>query len=94
MAKCTAAKLFMNGRSQAVRLPREFRFAGDEVRNHKRPSAPNRAEGYPHHKPQLCQRNSCAFRCEPRLSFTFTSAGPLKFIASSSAPRRYLGSST
>lgn len=28
----TAAKLFMNGRSQAVRLPREFRFSGDEVR--------------------------------------------------------------
>ena len=26
------AKLFMNGRSQAVRLPREFRFTGKEVR--------------------------------------------------------------
>ena len=26
------AKLFMNGRSQAVRLPREFRFSGDHVR--------------------------------------------------------------
>jgi len=26
------AKLFMNGRSQAVRLPREFRFEGTEVR--------------------------------------------------------------
>ena len=26
------AKLFMNGRSQAVRLPREFRFQGTEVR--------------------------------------------------------------
>lgn len=25
------AKLFLNGRSQAVRLPAEFRFAGDEV---------------------------------------------------------------
>jgi antitoxin VapB len=25
------AKLFRNGRSQAVRLPREFRFEGDEV---------------------------------------------------------------
>jgi antitoxin VapB len=25
------AKLFWNGRSQAVRLPREFRFQGDEV---------------------------------------------------------------
>jgi antitoxin VapB len=28
----TTAKLFANGRSQAVRLPREFRFAGHEVR--------------------------------------------------------------
>jgi antitoxin VapB len=26
------AKLFMHGRSQAVRLPKEFRFAGSEVR--------------------------------------------------------------
>ncbi len=25
------AKLFRNGRSQAVRLPKEFRFAGEEV---------------------------------------------------------------
>lgn len=25
------AKLFMNGRSQAVRLPKEFRFEGDSV---------------------------------------------------------------
>ncbi len=25
------AKLFMNGQSQAVRLPKECRFAGDEV---------------------------------------------------------------
>lgn len=28
----TIAKLFRNGRSQAVRLPREFRFEGDCVR--------------------------------------------------------------
>lgn len=28
----TTAKLFMHGRSQAVRLPKEFRFAGKEVR--------------------------------------------------------------
>lgn len=26
------AKLFWSGRSQAVRLPKEFRFAGEEVR--------------------------------------------------------------
>ena len=32
MAKSDTAKLFQNGRSQAVRLPREFRFEGGEVR--------------------------------------------------------------
>jgi antitoxin VapB len=32
MAKSGVAKLFRNGRSQAVRLPREFRFEGDQVR--------------------------------------------------------------
>lgn len=32
MAKRGIAKLFRNGRSQAVRLPREFRFEGDAVR--------------------------------------------------------------
>ena len=32
MSKTKNAKLFRNGRSQAVRLPREFRFEGDEVR--------------------------------------------------------------
>lgn len=30
--KPASAKLFWNGRSQAVRLPKEFRFDGDEVR--------------------------------------------------------------
>ncbi len=28
----TTARVFKNGRSQAVRLPREFRFEGDRVR--------------------------------------------------------------
>jgi antitoxin VapB len=32
MPKTDVAKLFQNGRSQAVRLPREFRFEGDQVR--------------------------------------------------------------
>lgn len=32
MGRTGIAKLFRNGRSQAVRLPREFRFAGDRVR--------------------------------------------------------------
>ena len=27
----SVAKLFMNGRSQAVRLPKEFRFEGNDV---------------------------------------------------------------
>jgi antitoxin VapB len=31
VAKIAIAKLFRNGRSQAVRLPREFRFEGDRV---------------------------------------------------------------
>lgn len=31
MAKTSIAKLFQNGSSQAVRLPREFRFKGDRV---------------------------------------------------------------
>lgn len=30
--KHASAKLFWNGRSQAVRLPKEFRFEGDRVR--------------------------------------------------------------
>lgn len=32
MHKSDTAKLFQNGRSQAVRLPKEFRFDGDRVR--------------------------------------------------------------
>jgi antitoxin VapB len=31
MRQTRIAKLFMNGRSQAVRLPAEFRFEGEEV---------------------------------------------------------------
>ena len=31
----TTAKLFKNGRSQAVRLPKEFRFKGSEVKIHR-----------------------------------------------------------
>jgi len=37
MAKTGVAKLFRNGRSQAVRLPQEFRFEGNEVRIRKVP---------------------------------------------------------
>lgn len=32
MVEVRRAKLFNNGRSQAVRLPKEFRFSGKEVR--------------------------------------------------------------
>ena len=32
MAEIGTAKLFMHGRSQAVRLPKEFRLPGKEVR--------------------------------------------------------------
>jgi len=32
MKKAGVAKIFRNGRSQAVRLPKEFRFDGDRVR--------------------------------------------------------------
>ena len=32
MASNVTARLFKNGRSQAVRLPKEFRFEGDRVR--------------------------------------------------------------
>ena len=35
MTKTKVAKLFRNGRSQAVRLPKEFRFEGDSVRVRK-----------------------------------------------------------
>lgn len=35
MFRTGIAKLFMNGRSQAVRLPQEFRFEGDRVRIRK-----------------------------------------------------------
>jgi antitoxin VapB len=32
MSDIQTARLFQNGRSQAVRLPRDFRFSGDRVR--------------------------------------------------------------
>ncbi len=32
MPDSAKAKIFQNGRSQAVRLPQQFRFRGDEVR--------------------------------------------------------------
>lgn len=35
MPDTQTARLFQNGRSQAVRLPREFRFSGDRVRIRK-----------------------------------------------------------
>ncbi len=35
MSKVGIGKLFRNGRSQAVRLPQDFRFRGDRVRLRK-----------------------------------------------------------
>lgn len=32
MSDSATARLFMNGRSQAIRLPKAFRFPGDRVR--------------------------------------------------------------
>ncbi|HSS97814.1 MAG TPA: hypothetical protein VLK33_12325 [Terriglobales bacterium] len=53
MAKTDIAKLFVNGSSQAVRLPREFRFDGDRVRVRRVPQgvlleaiAPNMAQWF------------------------------------------------
>jgi antitoxin VapB len=39
MAESGIAKLFRNGRSQAVRLPREFRFEGSEVNIRRDPAS-------------------------------------------------------
>ena len=39
MAETGVAKLFRNGRSQAVRLPREFRFEGSEVNIRRDPES-------------------------------------------------------
>ncbi len=39
MAETGVAKLFRNGRSQAVRLPREFRFEGSEVNIRRDPKS-------------------------------------------------------
>ncbi|MFY9562247.1 MAG: type II toxin-antitoxin system VapB family antitoxin [Terriglobales bacterium] len=39
MAETGIAKLFRNGRSQAVRLPREFRFEGSEVNIRRDPKS-------------------------------------------------------
>ena len=36
MTEVKTARLFKNGASQAVRLPKEFRFAGDRVRISRR----------------------------------------------------------
>jgi antitoxin VapB len=37
LSETRTAKLFMNGRSQAVRLPAEFRFEGTEVNIRRNP---------------------------------------------------------
>lgn len=39
MERVDRARVFWSGRSQAVRLPKEYRFEGDEVRIRRRGSA-------------------------------------------------------
>lgn len=39
MERADRAKIFWSGRSQAVRLPKEYRFDGTEVRIHRRGAA-------------------------------------------------------
>lgn len=39
MERADRAKIFWSGRSQAVRLPKEYRFEGDEVRIRRRGAA-------------------------------------------------------
>jgi antitoxin VapB len=64
MPKTDIAKLFRNGSSQAVRLPREFRFEGDRVRVRRvaqgvllEPLTPNTAQWFK----ELDQLNSEPF---------------------------------
>jgi antitoxin VapB len=69
MAETDIAKLFRNGSSQAVRLPREFRFEGDKVRVRRvpqgvllEPIAPNAEQWFK----DLDQLNSEPFMPEGR----------------------------
>lgn len=72
MTKPDTAKLFQNGRSQAVRLPKEFRFEGDRVRIRRvpqgvllEPMSPDTAQWFE----RLDQFNSVPFparRRQPR----------------------------
>jgi antitoxin VapB len=47
-AKIVTARLFQNGRSQAVRLPKEFRFEGHEVRIRRTSKGVLLGAAYPH----------------------------------------------
>jgi antitoxin VapB len=47
------AKLFRNGRSQAVRLPKEFRFEGTEVEIRRDPATGEVVLAQPHPQPAL-----------------------------------------
>lgn len=69
MTKPDTAKLFQNGRSQAVRLPKEFRFEGDRVRIRRvpqgvllEPMSPDTAHWFK----QLDQFNSVPFPARGR----------------------------
>jgi antitoxin VapB len=54
------AKLFMNGRSQAVRLPKEFRFEGTEVAIRRDPATGEVTISRPAVQPAKTQQKSIA----------------------------------
>lgn len=63
------AKLFQNGRSQAVRLPKEFRFPGDEVTLRREGDAvilePVRAKSWPRGYWSRLREMKADFEAEP-----------------------------
>ena len=50
MSKLQKAKVFMTGRSQAVRNPLNFRFKTDEVYIREDPNTGDRGGHHPHHQ--------------------------------------------
>jgi len=65
----TTAKLFPNGRSQAVRLPKDFRFPGDEVSIRREGDAvilePIKRRAWPRGYWELLREMSPDFEVEP-----------------------------
>ena len=63
------AKLFRNGRSQAVRLPKEYRFRGSEVRIRREGEAvvlePMQSQGWPRGYWECLRKMRHAAKIEP-----------------------------